>query len=173
MTCLTLVARHGARSSFDNGLHVGLYFAKLNTSRTARGDEQGVHMAIRKTNKGTVSVSHKGALVATGEVAEAVAVISNMRATKKQCTNKEKTAKDLVEQAAGNRARIILNEDGDVICEIIKVVAETTKLDDFIIELERLYPKEWAVLMDSDPRAIELTKVAATKEGVSYRVMPK
>jgi hypothetical protein len=130
-------------------------------------------MAVRKTNKGTTSVSHKGALVATPEIAQAIAQVSNMRATKKQCTSKEDLAKVEILKAVGDRARIILNDEGDVICEVISVETSKTTIDDFVDAMAILYPEVWASLMDVDPRAVDAAKNLATKKDRHLRINPK
>jgi hypothetical protein len=130
-------------------------------------------MAVRKTNKGTTSVSHKGALVATPEIAQAIAQVSNMRATKKQCTSKEDLAKVEILKAVGDRARIILNDEGDVVCEVISVETSKTTIDDFVDALSILYPEVWASLMDVDPRAVNAAKELATKKDRHLRINPK
>jgi hypothetical protein len=130
-------------------------------------------MAVRKTNKGTTSVSHKGALVATPEIAQAIAQVSNMRATKKQCTSKEDLAKVEILKAVGDRARIILNDEGDVVCEVISVETSKTTIDDFVEALSILYPEVWASLMDVDPRAVDAAKNLATKKDRHLRINPK
>ena len=130
-------------------------------------------MAIRKTDKGTVSVSHRGALVATPELTSAIAEVSNMRATKKQCASKEDLAKVEILNAVGDRARIILNDSGDVICEVISVETNRLTVDDFVEGLSILYPEVWASLMDVDPRAVEAAKNLATKKDRHLRINPK
>jgi hypothetical protein len=130
-------------------------------------------MAVRKTQKGTVSVSHRGALVADAPIAAAIAEVSNMRATKKACTLKEDAAKVAILKAVGDRARIILNESGDVICEVVSVETSKVTVDDFIEALSILYPSVWATLMDEDPRAVDSAKELATKKDSHLRVMPK
>lgn len=118
-------------------------------------------------------MSHRGALVADDTVVAAVADISNMRATKKQCTEKEDKAKVIVLEAVGDRQRTILNEEGDVICEVVSVETSKTTIEDFVEALSVLYEDVWAVLMDKDPRAVEAAKELATKKGSHLRVMPK
>jgi hypothetical protein len=130
-------------------------------------------MAVRKTNKGTVSVSHRGALVADAAIAAAVAEVSNMRATKKQCALREDTAKVEILKAVGDRARIILNDEGDVICEVVSVDTTKTTIDDFVEALSVLYPELWTSLMDYDPRAVANAKELATKKDNHLRVLPK
>lgn len=130
-------------------------------------------MAVRKTPKGTVSVSHRNPLVADDTVAAAVAEISNMRATKKQCTSKEDAAKVVVLQAVGDRERVIINDEGDVICEVLMVERKSCSVDDFVEALSVLYEDVWAVLMDKDPRAVEAARELATKKESHPRVLPK
>jgi hypothetical protein len=130
-------------------------------------------MAVRKTNKGTVSVSHRGALVADAYTAAAIAEVSNMRATKKQCTSKEDAAKVTILKAVGDRAQVILSESGDVICEVVSVETNRLAVDDFVDALSILFPEVWASLMDTDPRAVDAAKELATKKDSHLRVMPK
>lgn len=130
-------------------------------------------MAVRKTNKGTTSVSHKGALVATPEIVLAIAQVSNMRTAKKQCTLKEELSKVEILKAVGDRARIILNDSGDVICEVISVETNRLTVDEFVESLALLYPAVWASLMDTDPRAVDAAKNLATKKDSHRRINPK
>lgn len=129
-------------------------------------------MAVRKTQKGTVSVSHRGALVADDTIAAAVATVSNMRATKKDCTRVEDAAKVTILKAVGDRARVILNDSGDVICEVINVETSKVTVDDFVEALEALYPDVWEALI-KHPKAVDSIKTAATKRDSHLRVMPK
>ena len=118
-------------------------------------------------------MSRRGALVADATVAAAIAEVSNMRATKKDCTRNEDAAKVVILKAVGDRARMILNDEGDVICEVVNVETSKTTLDDFVEALAVLYPDVWAVLMDHDPRAVDNAKELATKKDSYLRVLPK
>jgi hypothetical protein len=130
-------------------------------------------MTIKKTNKGTVSVSHRGAVVADSALIAAIAQVSNMRATKRECTKAEDAAKVAIKVATGDRARLILNVEGDIICEVKEVATTSVSVDGFLEALEGLYPDIWATLMDRDPKAVETAKIAATKHDTYLKVLPK
>ena len=129
--------------------------------------------SVRKNAKGTVTVTRRGAVKATPELAAAVATVSNMRAAIRDLTVDEKKAKAVVLAATGERNRLILDDEGNVICEVQMIDRSTCTVDAFVASLEALYPSVWRVLMDTDPKAVEAVKAAATKVEAYPKVLPK
>jgi len=129
--------------------------------------------SVRKNAKGTVTVTRRGAVKATPELAAAVATVSNMRAAIADLTVEEKAAKAVVLAATGERNRLILDEAGDVICEVQMIDRSTCTVDGFVEALAALYPAVWRVLMDTDPKAVEAAKAEATTTKPYPKVLPK
>ena len=130
-------------------------------------------MAVRKSVKGTVTVTKQGAIVANEIVTKAIADISNMRATKRECTKAEDAAKVVVYQAVGDRARMILDLEGNLICEVKEVMTNKVTVDAFVDALETLFPTVWIALMDINPHAIESAKKLANEQDSYLKVLPK
>jgi hypothetical protein len=130
-------------------------------------------MAVRKSVRGTVTVTKQGAIVANEIVTKAIADISNMRATKRECTKAEDAAKVVVYQAVGDRARMILDLEGNLICEVKEVMTNKVTVDAFVDALETLFPTVWIALMDINPHAVESAKKLANEQDSYLKVLPK
>jgi hypothetical protein len=130
-------------------------------------------MAVRKSVKGTVTVTKQGAIVANEIVTKAIADISNMRATKRECTKAEDAAKVVVYQAVGDRARMILDLEGNLICEVKEIMTNKVTVDAFVDALETLFPTVWIALMDINPHAVESAKKLANEQDSYLKVLPK
>lgn len=130
-------------------------------------------MTVKRTKKGTTTVTRKGPIVADASLIAAVAAVSNARDAVREIKKEEDDAKVIVLAAVGSKANHILDEAGNLICEVKEVATSKVTLDGFLVALEALYPAAWAVLMDLDPRAVDAAKVAATESSTYLKVLPK
>ena len=135
-------------------------------------------MAVRKSKKATVTVTSK-TVVATPDVAKAVATVADARLSKKQLTLKEDASKGVVLDAVawdGSEPSIlVIDPEGEILAEVLTVKgAESVSFDKFVETLRDAFPLAWKALMDADPHAFEAAKRAATKSNADYpRVLTK
>ena len=125
-------------------------------------------MAVRKSKKGSVTVTHTG-IVATKEVASALATISSARKTKRDLTLKEDELKEVVFEATKRRACKIVTEDGDLLAEVQSISPKGTEsLQGFLDALAEIAPDLYHEIVVKHPKEYAAARKAATVERDSY-----
>lgn len=125
-------------------------------------------MAVRKSKKGSVTVTHTG-IVATKEVATALATISSARKTKRDLTLREDELKEVVFEATKRRASKIITEDGDLLAEVQQIAPKGSEsLQGFLDAIREMDPDLYAEITVKHHKVYAAARKAATVERDPY-----
>jgi hypothetical protein len=119
-------------------------------------------VAIRKSKKGSVTVTHTG-IVATKEVASALATISSARKTKRDLTLREDEMKEVVFGATKRRPSKIVTEDGDLLAEVQEIAPKGAEsLQGFLDAIQEMDPDLYHEIVVKKVRIYKAARAAAT-----------